>query len=167
MKRLATVIAAFTAVAIANAVAFHPLVDVSGTGIPALDDLDAIPNVTASDYGVTGAYTYSGTGAVDPVGNAVAIGQINAVATVTVVGGVVQALDENSALFLQNFLVFSTVPAPTLLDGKHFVVLGFTDAATGDFDVKAIGRIVPEPHEYALLAGMGLLGFAAYRRLKA
>mgnify|MGYP003702235185 FL=1 len=28
-------------------------------------------------------------------------------------------------------------------------------------------RLVPEPHEYALLAGLGLLGLAAYRRIKA
>ena len=27
--------------------------------------------------------------------------------------------------------------------------------------------LVPEPHEYALLAGLGLLGLAAYRRIKA
>ena len=27
--------------------------------------------------------------------------------------------------------------------------------------------VVPEPHEYAMLAGLGLFGFAAYRRMRA
>jgi len=28
------------------------------------------------------------------------------------------------------------------------------------------GQLIPEPHEYAMLAGLGLLGFVAYRRLR-
>ena len=44
----------------------------------------------------------------------------------------------------------------------------YTAGATSATDVTLIyqGFDVPEPHEYALLAGLGLIGFAAYRRMR-
>ena len=33
-------------------------------------------------------------------------------------------------------------------------------------NIKVNGDVVPEPQEYALLAGLGLVAFAAYRRFR-
>ena len=45
--------------------------------------------------------------------------------------------------------------------------LDMVSAGVGADVVIDEARLVPEPHEYALLAGLGLLGLAAYRRIKA
>lgn len=38
-------------------------------------------------------------------------------------------------------------------------------SSSGDaLGLQIFGAVVPEPHEYAALAGVGLLGFAAWRR---
>lgn len=44
-----------------------------------------------------------------------------------------------------------------------FVTFEFDVPQAGDFKVDALG--IPEPHEYAAVATLGLLGFAAFRRL--
>lgn len=67
--------------------------------------------------------------------------------------------------------------ASLIVDGTSFVPFGgpsladidsivyaFDPPLAGDFQVDALG--IPEPHEYAVVAGLGLLGFAAFRRLQ-
>jgi len=44
------------------------------------------------------------------------------------------------------------------------IVYEFDGGYGNDFQVDALG--IPEPHEYAVVAGLGLLGFAAFRRLQ-
>lgn len=96
--------------------------------------------------------------------------------TVTIYSGI----DSGS---FANFYQYDTIlPIGTLaeliIDGDAFtgsggtfdltdvdsVVYEFTVANAGDFFVDALG--IPEPHEYAVVAGLGLLGFAAFRRLQ-
>ncbi|NLH71929.1 MAG: hypothetical protein GX456_02615 [Verrucomicrobia bacterium] len=45
-----------------------------------------------------------------------------------------------------------------------YVTFEFDAVQAGDFKVDALG--IPEPHEYAAVATLGLLGFAAFRRLQ-
>ncbi|MGC8990502.1 MAG: hypothetical protein ACP5MD_10295 [Verrucomicrobiia bacterium] len=45
-----------------------------------------------------------------------------------------------------------------------YVTFDFDAVQAGDFKVDALG--IPEPHEYAAVATLGLLGFAAFRRLQ-
>ena len=58
--------------------------------------------------------------------------------------------------------------------GVEFRIYGFTaeaaggtwrlSSASGGVGVEVYGSAVPEPHEYAMLAGLGLIGFALWRR---
>ena len=53
---------------------------------------------------------------------------------------------------------------PIDLTDIDYVTFEFDAVQAGDFKVDALG--IPEPHEYAAVATLGLLGFAAFRRLQ-
>lgn len=47
-----------------------------------------------------------------------------------------------------------------------WVQFTFDTPASGDMDLHAIDLVIPEPGDYALLAGLGLVGFGAWRRFR-
>ena len=66
-----------------------------------------------------------------------------------------------------NGTLFSAIPGTTLamLADIDQVVFDFSAAHQAtDFHFTALG--IPEPHQYAGMAGLGLLGFAAWRRMQ-
>ncbi len=68
------------------------------------------------------------------------------------------------------YLLYNTPPNDG--DGDYTINMAFRigDMAPGQqvtfgYEI-AIGTVIPEPRDYALLGGLGLLGFAAYRRFR-
>ena len=59
---------------------------------------------------------------------------------------------------------------PTVIDMSGYAAgtypVSFVSTAGGVGATLQVS-VVPEPHEYAMLAGLGLFGFAAYRRMRA
>ena len=86
-------------------------------------------------------------------GNAANWWEYNTVLPLSIVGDLI--VDGTS------FVVGGGAPVLTDVDS---IVYKFDPPAKGDFTVGALG--IPEPHEYAMMAGLGLLGFAAWRRLQ-
>ena len=141
------------------------LAPVSGTG-SVLDLASGVPNMLLGVWdNETGDYAYSVAEAVIIFGGGTVVldGALNPVKvnppeTDTIFGSLLSVTHDG--------YVDGAGDPINLLDGGHYVVIlpdGFETAAD-DF---LAGVIVPEPHEYALLAGVGLLGLAAYRRLRA
>lgn len=74
------------------------------------------------------------------------------------------------ALTLDGSLVFNESVSGLSPFEFRPVLAARTGGANNDQDVDNIVmtvRVVPEPHEYALMAGLGLLGFVAWRRRRA
>ena len=73
--------------------------------------------------------------------------------------------DGNGAFAYVNSVATRQLTETKLLAGDYWIEI----TATGGFAnrIEAQLTIVPEPHEYALLGGVGLLGFVVYRRLRA
>ena len=65
------------------------------------------------------------------------------------------------------FTVDFDMSGAAFLNNVTKITLDMVSAGVGADVVIDEARLVPEPHEYALLAGLGLLGLAAYRRIKA
>ena len=58
-------------------------------------------------------------------------------------------------------------PVDTIRVVKNFAWGAGDDTLTDATNFYQAFDVVPEPHEYAMLAGLGLIGFAAYRRMRA
>ena len=161
------VLLTFTAIGLAAAtqaaVVDFTLAPVSGTG-SALDGLP-VPNLALGQYD-TDAQTYTYV-AINVVPDWACGG------TVTLDGTDPVEVDAEIKIIGYPTLTVVNLVGEPIYDGNHYVILSDLGLGTGGCSVVAAGQIffdppiVPEPHEYAMLAGLGLFGFAAYRRLKA
>ena len=134
-----------------------------------LDLNDGLPNmVTGSWDNATGAYSYT-----VEEGFAILGGGTITILPPTPPGTIVKVDPPETDKITGNLLevthagyVDGSGDPIDLLDGNHFVIIiENVNDSIGDVYVGVLA--VPEPHEYALLAGAGLLGLAAYRRLRA
>ena len=85
--------------------------------------------------------------------------------------GIITLIDDpnttgDSVIAYVNSVATRQLTQAKLLAGDYWIQV--TGTPTGGFAnmVEAQLTIVPEPHEYAMLAGAGLLGFAVYRRFR-
>ena len=150
-KVLLTFTAVIAGVALQAAVIPLELVPVSGTGT----DMDGkpVPNIVGTFDSVTLNYSYV------LLETSLAF---NGGGTRTIDGGSLAPVPEIALPNPPVLTVLAIAPLEDdLINRSYYAVL--TDGG----QVVMAGAIIPEPHEYALIAGVGLLGLAAYRRLRA